>query len=154
MAVEIERKFLVEGDGWRAGAKGAVYRQGYLARGAECSVRVRLSADRAWLTVKGPTAGLRRLEHEYEIPVADAEEMLDRLCAEAIIEKRRYLVEHAGHTWEVDEFHGLNEGLVIAEIELDDERQEVELPDWLGAEVSHDPRYYNSNLAEDPYSRW
>ncbi len=154
MAQEIERKFLLTGAGWRGLSDGVLYRQGYVARSAENTVRVRTAGERAWLTIKGPTVGLSRLELEYEIPTADANQMLDDLCRGSIIKKHRYRIAHAGLIWEVDEFHGLNDGLVIAEVELESEDQEIELPEWVGEEVSSDPRYYNANLADHPFSSW
>lgn len=154
MAKEIERKFLVRDASWRAGAAGVAYRQGYLALEPRCTVRVRTGGGRAWLTVKGRAVGITRDEYEYEIPAAEADDMLGALCAGAVIEKTRYRVTHAGLTWEVDEFHGANAGLVVAEVELDDEEARVEVPPWAGAEVTHDRRYTNAALAQHPYSRW
>jgi adenylate cyclase len=145
MGTEIERKFLVADPTVVEGRVGAAVRQGYLSRAKERTVRVRRADDRAWLTVKGANVGARRGEWEYEIPVADADELL-RLCDGAVVEKTRYAIEAGGHTWEVDVFGGAHAGLVLAEVELDDEREAVELPAWLGAEVTGDPRYYNSNL--------
>ncbi len=153
MAHEIERKFRVTGEGWRQG-QGTLLRQGYLSREKESTVRVRLVGERARLTIKGITRGIRRREFEYEIPVEDAEVMLEELCAKPLIEKRRYRIESGPHTWEVDEFFGDNEGLVIAEIELESEDESFEKPAWLGEEVSDDPRYFNANLVEHPYSTW
>lgn len=153
MAKEIERKFLVTGDDWRQ-VKGVRYRQGYLNTNQERSVRVRLTDDQAYLTIKGMTVGATRLEFEYEIPGQDAQEILDELCERPLIEKNRHKIEHGGLTWEVDEFFGENEGLIIAEIELESEDQAFEKPDWLGREVTGDPRYFNANLVENPYSRW
>jgi adenylate cyclase len=153
MGTEIERKFLVDGDGWKAGAQGRRLRQGYLSFDPDRTVRVRIASDRAWLNVKGRTKGIRRLEFEYEIPVADAVQLLD-LSLAAVIDKTRYEVRHGERTWEVDEFHGENEGLVVAELELRDEQDEFERPSWLGAEVSGDPRYYNACLARHPFREW
>ena len=153
MAKEIERKFLVTGDGWRTG-QGSDYRQGYLSTDKERTVRVRIAGDTAHLTVKGITQGATRAEYEYPIPVADAEIMLDRICLRPLIEKRRYRVEHQGMTWEVDEFHGENAGLVVAEIELQDEQQTFTKPPWIGAEVTSDVRFYNANLVAHPYRQW
>ena len=156
MAKEIERKFLVTGDGWRPGASGVPYRQGYLSAGADarCTVRARVAGGRAWLTIKGrPTDGARD-EYEYAIAVTDAEEILERLCVGERIEKIRHRVLYAGHTWEVDEFTGENAPLVVAEVELDRIDAEVSLPPWVGLEVTYDPRYTNAALARLPYSRW
>ncbi|NTU60530.1 MAG: CYTH domain-containing protein [Deltaproteobacteria bacterium] len=154
MGAEIERKFLVRDDRWRAGATGTPYRQGYLAADPDRTVRVRLAGTRGYLTVKGRSRGLERAEFEYEIPAADAEELLDRLCLGPLVEKTRYRLEHAGHVWEVDEFAGENQGLLVAEVELGSADERVELPDWAGDEVSGDPRYYNANLARHPFTRW
>ena len=154
MAQEIERKFLVKDNRWKEGRTGTRYCQGYLCRTAERTVRVRIGGDEAFLTIKGQSSGISRAEFEYQIPVADAQEMLDTLCERPLIDKTRYLVEHQGRTWEVDEFAGENTGLVIAEIELDDAAQRIELPDWIGQEVSDDARYYNANLVTNPYSAW
>jgi CYTH domain-containing protein len=156
MAREIERKFLVAEDGWRKGARGVRYRQGYLSagEGARCTVRVRIAAERAFLTIKGPAAGAARDEYEYQIPVADAEEMLSRLAAGGTVEKTRHRVPHAGRVWEVDEFAGDNAPLVLAEVELERVDDPVELPPWVGREVTEDGRYTNAALALHPYSRW
>jgi len=156
MAKEIERKFLVAGDGWRPGARGVPYRQGYLGAGANasCTVRARVAGQRAFLTVKGRASGGVRDEYEYPIPVADAKEMLERLCVGGRVEKLRHRVPFAGRTWEVDEFTGENAPLVVAEVELDRIDAEVSLPPWVGLEVTDDPRYTNAALARDPYSRW
>ena len=157
MAREIERKFLVAGDGWRAAASpGIRYRQGYLSAGADagCTVRVRIGGERAYLTVKGPAAGAARDEYEYPIPVADAAEMLERLSAGGVVEKVRHRVPFAGRTWEVDVFAGENAPLVVAEVEIESVDAAVKLPPWLGAEVTDDPRYTNAALARSPFSRW
>lgn len=154
MAQEIERKFLLASDQWRPGAEGQLYRQGYLSTDKARTVRVRIIGQRGLLTIKGLTRGISRLEFEYEIPLADATRLLDELCHRPLIEKTRYEIAHAGLTWEIDEFHGDNAGLVVAEVELATEDQDIELPDWVGAEVSGDPRYYNSNLAQHPFSKW
>lgn len=155
MGVEIERKFLVASEAWRTpGLKGVRYRQGYLASEGGCTVRVRVSVARAVLGVKGRQQGLTRLEYEYDIPAGDAEAMLDALCRHPPIDKTRYRVPHAGRTWEVDVFHGENEGLVLAELELSREDEAFEKPGWLGLEVSRDPRYRNARLAERPYRSW
>jgi CYTH domain-containing protein len=153
---EIERKFLVLGDAWRAGARGVPYRQGYLSAGADarCTVRVRVAGDRAFLTIKGPAAHGARDEYEYPIPVPDADELLARHCAGGRVEKVRHVVPHGGHAWEVDEFTGENAPLVIAEVELTRIDEAVELPPWVGLEVTDDPRYTNAALAREPFSRW
>jgi adenylate cyclase len=155
MPIEIERKFLVRDASWRAQAdEGVAYRQGYLASDPQSSVRVRLAGDRARLNIKSATTPIRRLEFDYEIPLADAREILDTLCAGARVEKTRYHVRHGDHVWEVDVFEKDNAGLVVAEIELEDENEAFERPPWLGEEVSDDPRYYNMNLARLPYRQW
>ena len=152
MPIEIERKFLVQGLAWRTG-QPIHFSQGYLNRDADRTVRVRLADQKGFLTVKGRTVGASRIEFEYEIASDDARQLLE-ICLEPLVEKRRYLVPFAGNQWEVDEFLGENKGLVIAEIELDSEHQSFEKPDWLGVEVTHDPRYYNSRLSELPFSQW
>ncbi|MEJ1930734.1 CYTH domain-containing protein [Nostoc sp. NIES-2111] len=153
MAKEIERKFLVNGDSWRQLGEGSLYRQGYIAsQGA--TVRVRIAGNQGYLTIKGPTVNFSRSEFEYPIPLADAEEMLDTLCDRPLIEKTRYKIECSGLVWEVDEFAGANQGLIIAEVELTDEAQQVEIPDWVGTEVTGDARYYNSYLVKHPFAEW
>ena len=155
MAIEIERKFLVENNDWRkAVITEAFYRQGYLANSEGASVRVRVANGKGYLNIKSMTLGIQRQEFEYVIPLAEAEEMLDGLCVGPLIEKVRYLVEHRGHTWEVDVFAGDNEGLIVAEIELKSEDEAFELPDWAGKEVSDDRRYYNVCLVQHPYKEW
>jgi adenylate cyclase len=154
MGQEIERKFLIKNLEWKSNAEGTLYRQGYLSSAKERTVRVRIAGEKAFLTIKGVTVGVSRSEFEYEIPARDAEHMLDDLCERPIIEKRRYKLEHEGFTWEVDEFLGENTGLLVAEVELSSEDQKPTLPSWVGAEVSNDPRYYNSSLIKRPYSTW
>jgi len=152
VSTEIERKFLVRGTDWRQGAPVRL-RQGYLNRDKERTVRVRIAGSRAYLTIKGLTRGVSRPEFEYEIPLQDGEALLT-LCDGLPLEKDRYTLQHAGATWEVDEFLGANAGLAIAEIELNDERQEFERPGWLSTEVTDDPRYFNSSLIAAPYGTW
>jgi len=154
MGREIERKFLVKGNSWRALAKGTTYRQGYLNSAKERTVRVRAAGDRAYLTVKGLTVGATRMEFEYEIPIADCNAMLEALAERPLIEKRRYKVDFDGLAWEIDEFLGENEGLIVAELELKSEDQAFRRPDWAGAEVTDDPRYFNANLIKHPFNRW
>jgi CYTH domain-containing protein len=152
VATEIERKFLVTGTAWRQ-PDAIRFCQGYLNRDKERTVRVRLAGEQAFLTIKGITRGMSRAEFEYAIPVADAEQLL-QLCHTPLINKMRHIVLHNGTRWEVDEFLGENAGLVVAEVELEREDQPFDRPDWLGGEVTDDPRYYNSNLASNPYSKW
>lgn len=155
MAQEIERKFLVKNDSWRDAAnRGTAYRQGYLSTERGRVVRVRVKGSQAVLTIKGERIGIAAPEFEYPIPVADAEELLADLCLRPLIEKVRYEVAHAGLTWEIDVFSGDNEGLVLAEVELESEDQEVELPGWAGPEVSDDRRYSNASLVSSPYRSW
>jgi CYTH domain-containing protein len=152
MAKEIERKFLVKEETWRQ-AKGTQYRQGYLNSAKERIVRVRTIDDKGYLTIKGLTVGASRLEFEYEIPLQDANELLN-ICEKPLIEKIRYTVEDGGMVWEIDEFAGDNRGLIVAEVELDSEDQRFPKPDWIGKEVTGDPRYFNSNLIKTPYAKW
>ena len=154
MGVEIERKFLVLDERWRALGQGVSLRQGYLSSHPERVVRVRIEGDAAMLTIKGRSVGASRGEWEYPIPLADAEQFLASLCEQPLIEKKRYRIEHQGMLWEVDEFFGANAGLVVAEIELDSEDQPFSKPDWLGAEVTDDARYFNANLIKCPFSEW
>jgi adenylate cyclase len=154
-SIEIERKFLVRSDAWRAGVhKTEHYRQGYLNDEVYCSVRVRICGQDAWLNLKSVTLGAQRHEFEYVIPLADAELMLDTLTRKPLVEKTRHFVDVGLHTWEVDVFEGDNAGLVVAEIELERPDESFEMPDWAGEEVTYDPRYYNTNLANHPYKTW
>lgn len=155
MSVEIERKFLVEGDTWRSQvASESHIMQGYLASSPEVTVRVRVKGNQAFLTIKGESRGVARSEYEYSIPVVDAEEMLRDLAVLPPIDKVRYRIPLGGHVWELDVFAGENAGLVMAEIELSSEDEDFDLPDWAGQEVSDDQRYFNVNLAKNPYRRW
>ncbi len=154
MGREIERKFLVRRALWTPAGAGTPTRQGYLSSQKERVVRVRIAGDRAFLTGKGAAVGLTRAEFEYAIPVADAAAMLDALCERPLVEKDRHVEVHAGKRWEIDVFHGENEGLVLAELELASEDEVFAAPAWVGEEVSHDPRYANANLARQPFSRW
>lgn len=153
MGKEIERKYLVKGDAWKALGEGTLFRQGYLNSAKERVVRVRTMGDRAALTVKGITVGATRAEFEYDIPFDDATSLLE-LCEQPIIEKTRYKIAAGDLVWEIDEFHGVNEGLTVAECELESEDQAVDKPDWVGDEVTGDPRYFNSNLIANPFSTW
>ena len=154
MGTEIERKFLLASDGWRGLGEGKPYCQGYISSGERTTVRIRTVEDRGFLTIKGPTLNLMRSEYEYQIPFQDAKEMLATLCAQPLVEKIRYVITFAGSIWEIDEFKGANEGLIVAEIELENPRQSFILPPWIGQEVSDDPRYRNANLVRTPYSMW
>lgn len=154
MALEIERKFLVANDDWRELAHGVAYRQGYLCADRERTVRVRIAGDKGYLTIKGPTKGIARSEYEYAIPLADACSLLDQLCPQPQIEKKRYAIRHCENIWEVDEFFGDNKGLIVAEIELEREDQSFERPGWIGAEVTSDPRYSNAALCAAPFNTW
>ncbi|MEL7333878.1 MAG: CYTH domain-containing protein [Cyanobacteria bacterium J06560_2] len=155
MAQEIERKFLVTSNRWKAEAEGKAYCQGYIATAVVGqSVRIRIAGEAAYLTIKGPTSGLSRAEFEYSIPISDAEEMLQTLCDRPLIQKVRYRLPIGPVVWEIDEFQGENAGLIVAEVELSDETQTVVLPDWLGEEVSGDPKYYNASLVKRPYLSW
>ena len=154
MGQEVERKFLVVGESWRERAKGSELRQGFLSTHPERAVRVRVAGDQAWLTIKGKTVGATRAEFEYAIPLEDAKRLLDELCERPLVEKVRYTLEAGSHTWEIDVFEGVNAGLVVAEIELGGEDEPFEKPAWLGEEVTHDPRYFNSNLVRHPYRDW
>ena len=155
MAKEIERKFLVTGDGWRGRVAGTPYQQGYIRTTYPGqTVRVRIAGMDGYLTLKGPTKGITRSEFEYSIPVADAQEMLKTMCDRPLIEKIRYRLPVGELIWEIDEFSGENAGLIVAEVELASETQEIEIPDWLGKEVSGDSRYYNANLSKQPYCTW
>ena len=152
MAKEIERKFLVKEGSWR-NQEGTQYRQGYLNSVKERVVRVRTIDDKGYLTIKGLTVGASRLEFEYEIPRHDADQLLE-ICEKPLIEKTRYKVMEGDFIWEIDEFFGENQGLIVAEVELESEDQEFPRPAWVGEEVTGDPRYFNSNLIKNPYKMW
>lgn len=157
MGTEIERKFLLRDDSWRKEVtKSTVFQQRYLpfAGPSSGSGRVRIAGDKAFLTLKSPVKGFSRSEFEYEIPVPDAEEVIRQICTGASIQKTRHLVPYEGFLWEIDEFAGENAGLIVAEIELDSEDRAFPLPPWIGEEVTGDPRYFNSVLAEHPFSTW
>jgi adenylate cyclase len=155
MATEIERKFLLVSDEWRQSvSRSESFRQGYLSNNPRASVRVRIADDKANLNIKGMTLGVIRPEYEYAIPLQDAVELLDQLCARPLIEKTRHFVEYGGKLWEIDEFHGDNAGLVVAEVELESADETIAMPAWAGREVSHLERYYNVRLTQYPYSQW
>jgi adenylate cyclase len=155
MGREIEHKFLVADEAWRTAAVRKIgMRQGYLAEGERASVRVRVAGEQAWLNIKGGGFVASRPEFEYPIPVAEAAEMLASLCNGPLVEKTRYVVPFGGLEWEVDEFHGRNAGLVVAELELEREGQAFEKPPWLGREVTHLHHYYNVRLVVHPFCEW
>jgi adenylate cyclase len=155
MGTEIERKFLLKSDAWRSEVKESMrFAQGYLLRGDKSAVRVRIKDDVAELNIKHTQDGINRLEYEYEIPLADAREILEQVAQKPLIDKIRHHVVHQGHLWEIDEFYGENAGLIVAEIELKRADEPFERPAWLGQEVSLDQRYYNSNLSKLPYTQW
>ena len=155
MALEIERKFLVNGESWRAArTKSVNMRQAYFATTNKVSIRIRISDTRAFLNFKSTHSLAEREEFEYEVPTADGLRMLSSLCDKEQIVKTRHYIEHAGNTWMVDEFLELNQGLVVAEIELKNRTQTIEKPPWLGVEVTQIPRYYNHFLAQKPYISW
>lgn len=158
MGIEIERKFLLRDDSWRSGVSAsAVFKQRYLPfrSGPEhLSGRIRIAGSRAWITIKSAVKGFSRDEFEYEIPLEDAEQMLERFCTGNTVSKIRHTVEYLGYRWEIDEFLGENAGLIVAELELESENQRFPIPPWLGEEVTGDYRYSNSVLAENPYSTW
>ena len=153
MATEIERKFLVKDASFKQGLTPVIFKQAYLNSEPDRTVRVRIAGEKAFLTIKSKTIGISRQEFEYAIPVSDAEQLLN-LCETAALEKNRYFLEDGNITWEIDEFLGLNKGLIVAEVELESEQQSFDRPHWLGEEVSGDKRYFNSYLSLTPYSQW
>ncbi len=154
MGKEIERKYLVDTAAWKPQGEGTHFKQGYLNSLKERVVRVRIEGTLAKLTIKGITTGLTRSEFEYSLPVEDATILLDKLCEQPLIDKHRHKETHGGKLWEIDVFHGENEGLVVAEIELDSENEAIAVPLWAVKEVSSDPRYFNSNLLKHPFKSW
>jgi adenylate cyclase len=155
VAKEIERKFLLRGDAWRdAVSRRRQLRQGYLASSPRTSVRVRIGGSDAWLNIKQGGLEPERHEYEYPIPLLDADELLAAVGPNGVLEKTRHWVAHAGLEWEIDEFHGANEGLIVAEVELERIDQPIEFPEWIGAEVTHLERYYNVRLVRRPYREW
>lgn len=154
MAVEIERKFLVKNGSWKAHVSETIeIKQGYLNSDMNRTVRVRIQNKLAMLTIKGKSQGISRMEFEYEIPISEAEKLIG-ICEPGVIEKTRHIIRQNEVQWEVDVFAGENAGLTLAEIELDSEEQEFDMPEWLGTEVSTDARYFNSSLAKLPFSKW
>ena len=154
MGVEIERKFLLIGDAWRTLGAPVLLRQGYLSSDPDRTVRVRVEGSAGTMTIKGRSVGATRGEWEYPIPLADANELLERLCEQPLVEKYRRRVDFGDHVWEVDEFIGANQGLVVAEIELDSEEEAFDKPEWIGTEVTGKRQYYNSSLIARPFSSW
>jgi len=154
MPVEIERKFLVDTIPSHQISRSKIVKQGYMVNDEHQVVRVRSMDNDHFLTIKSNSKGLSRLEFEYQIPKEDAMDMFEHLCGSGIIEKTRHYIETPNHTWEIDEFHGRNQGLVVAEIELESEDEQFDIPEWIGEEVSDDPRYYNMNLVANPYEVW
>ena len=154
MPKEIERKFLLQNENWKSHfISRQIIKQGYLSTQKERAVRVRVVGEKGFLTIKGETVGMTRLEFEYEIPVQEANELL-QLCEKPLVEKERFIILQGKLRWEVDIFEGDNEGLNLAEVELEDENQEIEIPDWVGEEVTYDSRYFNSNLVKMPFKSW
>ncbi len=155
MPLEIEHKFLLKNDRWRNEIDHSVYyKQGYLSSTEKNSIRVRISDSKAWLNIKSATIGNHRLEYEYEIPLQEADEILNQLCHKPLIEKTRHFVKHADHLWEIDEFAGDNKGLIVAEVELGELDEQFAKPDWAGEDVTEDIRYYNNQLSKNPYKNW
>lgn len=160
MGIEIERKFLLKNDNWKDLVSASTYfKQGYLVAGnntdtGKSSVRIRIEGDKANINIKSMTLSVTRQEYEYVIPLGDAKQMLDNLCIQPIIEKTRHIVDYDGHRWEIDVFAGDNEGLIVAEIELQNENEKFTLPDWIGEDVSDQIKYYNVSLVKNPYSSW
>lgn len=155
MPTEIEKKFLVTGNDYKTHDSGTIYKQGYLTTDKERTVRVRVAGEKGFITIKGANCGAVRSEYEYEISADEAAKIIDELCLHPIIKKCRFKYRAKdGHIWEIDEFEGENSGLVIAEIELQDENEPFQKPAWIGEEVTGDAKYYNSNLVSNPYSKW
>lgn len=150
---EIERKFLVHKKKWKPKGKGSKMKQGYLSVDPNRTVRVRIAGELAYLTIKGISVGISRTEMEYEIPKREAEILME-MCLDHPIEKTRYLEISGNITWEIDVFEGENTGLIMAEVELEKEDQIIDLPDWIKKEVSENPKYFNSWLSQNPYSKW
>ncbi len=154
MGLEIERKFLLNYLPYDLMVKGVPIQQGYMTNKKNLVVRIRISGDMSFITIKGPTQNATRKEYEYPIPKVDAEQMLNLFCKKPLVKKTRYHIEYKGFEWIIDKFSGDNQGLIVAEIELDAVDQSFAKPDWIGPEVTHEPRYFNSNLIAKPYSTW
>lgn len=154
MAKEIERKFLIELSGVGSMGYGSRIKQGYISTADNTAVRIRITETAAYLTLKGENKGATRSEFEYDIPVQDANEIIEELCSGPVIDKTRYLVKHGSHTWEIDVFHGDNDGLIVAEVELESEAEAIDLPAWVTQEVTGETKYYNSCLLNNPFKQW
>ena len=154
MAIEIERKFLVKDKPFSIAKRSLKINQGYIINEKSKVIRVREKGDDYFLTIKGNNIGISRLEYDFPISKDDAKELIFHFCKTTLIEKTRHYIKYKGHTWEVDEFHGKNNGLIVAEIELESEDEKFEIPDWVGEEVTQDDRYYNMNLAIHPFTSW
>ena len=154
MAIEIERKFLIKEKPFSIAKRSLKINQGYIINEKSKVIRVREKGNDYFLTIKGNNIGISRLEYDFPISKEDAKELIFHFCKTTLIEKTRHYIEHKGHTWEVDEFHGKNNGLIVAEIELESEDEKFEIPDWVGEEVTQDDRYYNMNLAIHPFTSW
>ena len=154
MAIEIERKFLIKEKPFSIAKRSLKINQGYIINEKSKVIRVREKGDDYFITIKGNNNGISRLEYDFPISKEDAKELIFHFCKTTLIEKTRHYIEHKGHTWEVDEFHGKNNGLIVAEIELESEDEKFEIPDWVGEEVTQDDRYYNMNLAIHPFTSW
>ena len=154
MAIEIERKFLIKEKPFSIAKRSLKINQGYIINEKSKVIRVREKGDDYFLTIKGNNIGISRLEYDFPISKEDAKELIFHFCKTTLIEKTRHYIEHKGHTWEIDEFHGKNNGLIVAEIELESEDEKFDIPDWVGEEVTQDDRYYNMNLAIHPFTSW
>ncbi len=154
MGIEIERKFLIKNEEWKNAIDEKIeLKQGYLNSIPERTVRVRIKGDKGYLTIKGKSKGASRAEYEYEIPLIDARELIG-LCEKPVIEKIRFIVKENNKIWEIDVFDGENKGLIVAEVELENENDAIQLPNWIGKEVTQEPKYYNSNLVKHPFCKW
>ena len=154
MGMEIERKFLIDISKIQTLENGTHIKQGYIQTADQTVVRIRIKEQNAYLTIKGENEGIKRLEFEYSIPLADAHQMIDEVCSKNVIDKTRYELKIENHIWEIDIFHGQNDGLIVAEVELENENEDICFPNWVIEEVTNDAKYYNSNLITHPYLKW
>jgi CYTH domain-containing protein len=154
LGIEIERKFLVKSDEWKSLGKRIFYQQGYLLIDKNRTIRIRVIEEKGFVTIKGSVSGISRSEYEYQIPVEEAKVILETLCVKPIISKYRTKIKLNNLVWEVDEFIDENEGLVLAEVELENENQKIDIPSWIGDEVTGDIKYYNSMLIKNPFTKW